>query len=111
MQAGKLKHRITIQRMEQSQNQETGDIIIIWGDLATIWARVVDVSGQEFIQSAATQAKVTTRINIRYRDITAKDRILFRGRLYNIHAVLSDNESGLEYINLMCSEGVNDGGG
>lgn len=36
-------------------------------------------------------------------------RITHRGKVYNIAGVLPDNMSGLEYITLPVSEGVNDG--
>lgn len=110
MQAGKLRHRITLQKPVKTQSPSTGAVINAWKDVAVIWADVVDLSAREFIAAQAAQSEITTRITVRYRDdVTSKHRILFRGRVYNIHGVLADDKSGLEYLTLPCSQGVNDG--
>ncbi|KPB96501.1 Head-tail adaptor protein [Pseudomonas syringae pv. maculicola] len=36
-------------------------------------------------------------------------RALHRGRIYNIHGALPDAKSGLEYLTLPVSEGLNNG--
>jgi len=110
MQAGKLRHRITLQKPGKVQNPDNGEMEVAWLDLATIWADVVPLSAREFVAAQAMQNAVTTRIKIRYRqDISPKYRILFRGKIFNIEGVLPDPDSGLEYITLPCSEGTNDG--
>lgn len=110
MLAGKLRHRVTIQRFtEGAQDPMTGDIVSAWVDLATVWASVEPLSVREFIQSSATQSQVTTRITMRKRDIRAADRILHRSKIYNVTGVLADPVSGLEYVACPCTEGVNDG--
>lgn len=110
MQAGKLRHRITLQKPVKTQSPTTGAVINTWADVANLWADVVDLSARDFVAAQATQSEVTSRITVRYRDdITDKHRILFRGRIYNIHGVLADDKSGLEYLTLPCSQGVNDG--
>lgn len=54
------------------------------------------------------QSEVRGRIVIRYRaSIDATMRIVYRGKYYNILAVLPDAESGIEHLTLMVSEGVN----
>ena len=46
-------------------------------------------------------------MTIRYRDdITHDMRIVYRGKTYNIEAALPDMESGLEWLTLLVSEGV-----
>ncbi|MBN5310471.1 phage head closure protein [Serratia marcescens] len=110
MQAGKLHHRITLQKPVKVQNPETGSVENIWQNLAQLWAEVSPLSAREFVAAQAMQNSVTTRITIRYRqDIEPKYRILFRGKIFNIEGILSDPESGLEYLTLPCSEGVDDG--
>ncbi|HHK7966975.1 TPA: phage head closure protein [Serratia marcescens] len=110
MQAGKLRHRITLQRPGKVQNPDNGEMEDAWLDLTTIWAEVVPLSAREFVAAQAMQNAVTTRITIRYRqDIKPKYRILFRGKIFNIEGILSDPKSGLEYLTLPCSEGVDDG--
>ncbi|SXF83116.1 phage head closure protein [Klebsiella variicola] len=110
MQAGKLRHRVTLQEPVKEQNPTTGAVINTWRDVATIWAEVSPLSAREFIAAQASQGEVTTRITIRYRaGVTRKHRILFRGGVYNIEGVLPDPRSGREYLTLPCSEGANDG--
>jgi hypothetical protein len=36
-------------------------------------------------------------------------RLVHRGKIYNPAGILTDKESGLEYVTLPCSEGVNEG--
>ncbi|WP_318594326.1 phage head closure protein [Enterobacter kobei] len=110
MQAGKLRHRVTIQEPVMVQNSETGAVNKTWLDVATVWAEVSPLSAREFIAAQASQGEITTRITIRFRTgITRKHRILFRGGIYNIEGVLPDPDSGREYLTLPCSEGLNDG--
>ncbi len=110
MQAGKLRHRVTLQEPVKGQNPTTGAVINTWRDVATVWAEVSPSSVREFIAAQSVQGEITTRIVINYRaGITRKHRILFRGGIYNIEGVLPDPKSGLEYLTLPCSEGVNDG--
>lgn len=110
MQAGKLRHRITLQKPVKTQSPTTGAVINSWAEVARLWADVVDLSARDFVAAQAGQSEVTSRITVRYRDdITDKYRILYRGRVYNIHGVLADDKSGFEYLTLPCSQGVNDG--
>lgn len=110
MEAGKLRHRVIIQRLSnEGQDPMTGDIVANWADLKTVWASVEPLSVREFIQAGASQSEVTTRITMRKTDVKAADRILHRGQIFNVTGVLPDPKSGLEYITLPCTEGVNDG--
>ncbi|MFK3708178.1 phage head closure protein [Klebsiella sp. NPDC088457] len=116
MQAGKLRHRVVPQKFISVQDPQTGEIVKNWVNLVQftddngIWAEVYPLSAREFTAAQATQNEITTRITIRRRDdITAKCRILYRGKIYNVEGVLPDPVSGLEYLTLPCSEGVNDG--
>lgn len=110
MQAGKLRHRVALQQPVKTQNPETGSVTNGWEKVAELWAEVVPSSAREFVAAMAVQSQITTRITIRYRDgISGKNRIVYRGKIYNIEGVLPDPVSGREYLTLPCSEGVNDG--
>lgn len=110
MQAGKLRHRITLQKPVKTQSPTTGAVINTWEDVSKLWADVVDLSAREFVAAQAGQSEITSRITIRYReDVTNKHRILYREGIYNIEGVLADDKSGSEYLTLPCSKGVNDG--
>ncbi|EIC82083.1 phage head closure protein [Serratia sp. M24T3] len=110
MQAGKLRHRVLLQIPVNSQDPESGAVTPSWQDVRYLWAEVTPLSVREFIASQAGQSEISARIKIRRRsDITSKHRLIFRSQIYNIEGVLPDPESGLEYLTLPCSEGVNDG--
>lgn len=110
MQVGKLRHRVELQKPVAAQDPESGEVVPSWEYVATLWAEVTPLSVREFIAAQAGQSEISARIKIRRRkDVTAKHRILFRSQIYNIEGVLPDPESGLEYLTLPCSEGVNDG--
>ncbi|MCP1404255.1 SPP1 family predicted phage head-tail adaptor [Achromobacter insolitus] len=107
--SGKLRHRVSIERITRTQDPDTGAIGETWTEVAKVWAAVEPLSAREFVQSAAGQSEVTARITIRTRDIQATDRIIHRGTVYNIRGVLADKDSGLEYITLPVAAGVNEG--
>lgn len=123
LQAGRLRHRISLQRRaalldsngDVQQDPNTGEAFYVWSELAELWAAIEPLSGREFIQSQATQSKVTGRMVIRYYvNINAGMRIVHSNglntRTYNIEAILPDKESGLEYMTILTSEGVNSEG-
>lgn len=123
IEAGRLRHSIRIERYdylrdengEVIQDPRTGETAQQWLEVATVWAAIEPLSAREFIQSAATQSAVTTRIVIRHRDDVDTSMRLVHVRIgrpdviYNIHGVLADVESGLEYQTLPCSQGVGEG--
>lgn len=113
--AGKLRHRLTIQKLQNVADSSgevqdsNGDLVQEWVDVATVWGAIEPVSGREFISAQTEQSKIIARIVIRYRnDIDATMRIFhaYKDAYYNIEGILSDKESGLEYLTLPVSEGV-----
>ncbi len=107
--AGDLRHRVLIQHQVTTRDED-GVQITSWVDVATVWASVEPLSAREFIQSGQTQAAVTARITIRYRaGLMPTMRIVHRGQVFNIAGLLPDKASGLEYITIPVSAGVNDG--
>lgn len=122
--SGRLRHRVRIERLaylldsngDVWQDPDTGETRQDWVPVATVWAAVEPVSAREFMQSQATQAQVTARIVIRYRDgLDASMRLVHvrTGRpevVYNPHGFLADVDSGLEYLTAPCSSGVSTSG-
>ena len=105
MDPGKLRHRITIQRKEQTQNPNTGAMTTTWVTEATVWAALEPLSAREFVAAQAVQSNVSVRITVRHRPgITAAMRILHEGKVYGITGVLADKDSGREYLTLPCAE-------
>lgn len=124
LQAGRLRHRVQIQEYanvldsdgDVIQDPNTGEVARIWSLWKEVWAAIEPLSTREFIQSQATQSEVSARIIIReLPGINAAMRIVHTpiGRssvIYDIHGILRDKETGLEYITMPVSEGVSDSG-
>lgn len=113
--AGKLRHRVTLQAPGLTQDPVTGEMVAGWADWpvagAKHWASIEPLSARDFIAAQANQSEITARIVIRYREgILPTMRIIHRGKVYGIQGVLADADSGLEYLTLLATEGVGDGG-
>lgn len=121
--SGKLRHRVRIERHAEQvdsfgqviQDPSTGQVARSWEEVATVWAAIEPLSAKEFIQSQAVQSQVSARITIRYRTgVDASMRLVHMfngvpGSIYNIAGILADKVSGLEYLTIPVSEGVNEG--
>jgi len=100
---GDLRHRVTIQQLVSSFDEYNAPVET-WQDVATVWAAVEPLSGREYFAAEQVQARVTTRITIRYRaGIEPTMRVLWSGKTYNIRAVI-DTEGRHEELQLMCEE-------
>lgn len=85
MQAGEMRHRIEIQRLVKvvENNITTTE----YRPLKTVWAKANGLYGKERWDEDIYEAERTTIFTIRHiacPDLTVKDRIFFRGQLYNI---------------------------
>lgn len=111
--SARLRQRITLQSQEQSQDSETGDVVITWVDEYTnVPAEVLTGAGREFRDANTTQSETTARITIRWFDVDRIAmyawRILWDGRVYNIYSVETDITARREW-RIRCTDGVNDG--
>lgn len=105
MDFGRLKHRVTLQTFEVIDGPYREET---WVDIGKIWAEIGSVSGKELIASGAELSSVSYKIIIRYRkDVTAKHRIKYDGKIYNIAAVLPNNNRTM--LTLLCEEGLEHG--
>lgn len=103
--AGDLRHRVTIQQLVTTYN-EYNEPVATWSDIATVWAFVEPLSGREYFAAEQIQARVNTRIVIRYRaGIVPAMRVMWGAKVYNIRAVI-DTEGRHEELQLMCEEVV-----
>jgi SPP1 family predicted phage head-tail adaptor len=124
IEAGRLRHRVRIEQLQNLmdshgddyQDPETGELRQEWVEIATVWAAIEPLSAREFIAAQTTQSQIVARIVIRYRDgLDASMRLVHvrTGRpnvVYNIHGLLADVDSGLEYLTMPVSTGVSTSG-
>ena len=100
MQAGRLNRRCTLQAPGTAQD-ELGQPIHGWTDVATLWADIRMKSGLESIKAGAPVSVVQASIRVRYRaGITAGMRVVHNLVAYEIKAVMPD-VGGREYVDLV----------
>ena len=101
MQAGRLNRRCTLQAPATTQD-ELGQPIPGWTDVATVWGDVRMRSGLESIKAGAVVSTVQASVRIRYRTgIHAGMRVLVASVPYEVLAVQPD-VGGREYVDLVC---------
>ena len=101
MQAGRLNSRCTLQAPGTMQD-ELGQPIPGWTDVAPLWADIRMKSGLESIKAGAPVSVVQASIRVRYRaGITAGMRVVHNLVAYEILAVQPD-VGGREYVDLVC---------
>lgn len=101
MQAGRLSRRCIIQQPGTAED-ELGQPIPGWTDVATVWADIRHKSGLEAIKADAPVSTVQASIRIRYRsDVTAGMRVVHNLVPYDIKAVMED-VAGREFVDLAC---------
>lgn len=117
MRAGSLNRRVRIERNGGGQD-EAGQPINGWIEVATVWCNVVMQSGKETMQANAEVGSATASIRIRYRtDIDNGMRAVLlkyvdgqpvEDVVFNILKALP-NVGSREYTDLACSTGENNG--
>lgn len=114
---GELRHRIrfeeyayTLDSNGEVIQDDTGETPKVWTLVRQSWAKIVPASGREFIAAQAIQSKVIARIVVPHQTVNPAWRIVHNGTVYCIEAVLPDADSGLEYLSMPVSTGVNDNG-
>lgn len=108
MRIGKLNRRVSLQKLGPAQDA-AGQSTDEWAEFAKPWANILFVNGKEFATAGSEASSATVSVMLRYRtDVTAAMRIVYRGAIYNILAVLPD-EDDRDHVYLACSTGVNDG--
>lgn len=104
--AGKLRHRVELVKPVYIRDPVSGEQTLSQAR-KKIWADKQSLSARELVAAQAEQSLVRYNITIRYRaDVDDSCWIEHRGLKFDILGVLPDDDSGLEYIKLPCSEGV-----
>jgi len=116
--AGKLRHRVELQRFEYLQDSagdpiqdpDTGELRREWVTYATVFAAIEPLSAREFVASGASVSEMMARLTLRWRsDFLPSDRVNDHGKIYNPRGVLTDVDSGREYMTIPVSQGANEG--
>ena len=106
MQAGKLRHRVTLQRLTGDRGP-AGGVNDAWADIGIRWASVRPLTGREWTAAAAANTQVSHDVMLRHDSLTTtltpRDRLIFESRIFDIQAAIDVEERGRE-IRLMCVE-------
>ena len=105
MRLGKLRHRITIEQVSETQDTD-GSVIETWSSVASAKSSIEPVSGREYFDAQTTQADVTHRIYLRYiAGVIPKMRVKYGARIFDILSVINTRERNVE-LQLMCRENI-----
>lgn len=101
-----MRHRITIKSppVDPTDQDEYGQPVGAWVDVATLWASSEPLIGNEFYSAEAAQSKVEIKFRIRYNaTITDKMRVYFNSIPYEILS-LADIQSRNREMLIYCKK-------
>ena len=80
-----FKHPITIERCNTVKDEDNR-LIEQWSILCSPRAKILWTRGNEYIESYGTNSEVEATFYIRfnYKDITSKDRLIYKNHVYDI---------------------------
>ncbi|RLK45950.1 phage head closure protein [Cupriavidus plantarum] len=108
MDIGQNNRRITLQR-RQAGRKPSGQPVDEWIDVARPWAQILGKNGKSAMAADQEVSTVQYSMRIRYRtDVTAAWRVVVKGAVYDIKAVLPDEE-GREHVDLVVELGASKG--
>lgn len=104
MRAGRLRHRVRLERRTLGSADVYGERLPTWALLDSVWASIESVGATETRRAEQQQIEATHAIRIRYYSgLTAKDRVVFNSRTFEILSVLNVDERNIEML-LVCKE-------
>ncbi len=92
IQAGKLRHRLTIQQRVESRD-EIGGVAFNWSDLVTRFGSIVAAKGSEITSGDQQDGRQSSEIRIRYYDqLDSTMRIIHKTKIFNIVSIIDIDE-------------------
>lgn len=105
MNAGSMRHRITIEKPIISQSA-TGEVTTTWLVIGTVFAGVCPLTGREAIQADQAVSESVIRVRFRYvGGLTTQCRLIHKGRVLEITNLVNVGERSAEY-EVLCREAV-----
>ncbi len=106
MKIGQLRHRLEIQE-QRSVRDEWGNQVSEWFTVATAWAAIEPIRGEEYWAAGAQRGETIHRVTMRYvPGVTPKHRLLFGDRILEIESTLNLEERS-RLLELLCKERLN----
>lgn len=96
MRGGRLRHSIVIQETTESRGAN-GEVLNTWGTFAAVRAEVTPMQGREAFLAGQDLSERIVRFKIRHLSgITAKMRISYDSRIFDIESVIYAEERNRE---------------
>lgn len=106
IQAGRLRHRITINKPVPGTPDSYGGVQNTWQSVGTFWASIESLSGREFEVAKSYAATVSHRIVMRYAPgILPTYQVIYGTRIFNVNGVLNVEERNRQ-LTLFCTEQI-----
>ncbi len=103
--AGNLHHPVELQCCTETRDTY-GAAVRAWATFAETWANIRPASGRERMLAQQVGAEISHNVEMLYRDdLTEKDRIVFRQRVFAIASIV-DVEERRETLLVTCFETV-----
>jgi SPP1 family predicted phage head-tail adaptor len=88
--AGLLDRRVTLERRVEVVDP-SGEVVVSWVPLATVWARVEPLGGRENFGAQQFVATGDLRFTVRWRaDVTPLHRVVYAGVPYDVVSVAEE---------------------
>jgi SPP1 family predicted phage head-tail adaptor len=111
MNPGSLRYRVRIDSLNSTNTDAYGQITKSWTPYCTVWAGIKYLIGKELDSGGREVSINQVKIRIRWReDINPDMRVVHNNVIYDINNVMPDMAHRM-YVDLLCSEGSDDGGG
>ena len=109
--AGELKHRVTIQSYVKGGRDEDGyDLPSEWIDYKKAYAKITPLSTKDLLSAQAADSEITARMKVRYRtglDIDTTMRVVWKGHVFAIDSQgLDDSDTGVEFTTFNLNGGI-----
>jgi SPP1 family predicted phage head-tail adaptor len=100
MNAGKLRHRLTIQYPDY-ENNEIDEQVVSWNDLVTVWGSIEPLRGTTYFAAKQANSTVDGKITIRYQDLKPTYRLTWvdqegNTKVFNIVSIIQTQQKGAE---------------
>jgi SPP1 family predicted phage head-tail adaptor len=101
LQAGQLRHRVTIQAPAPSTNPF--QVADGWTDVLTTWAKVSPATSKEIFQASQQSMQLTHTVTMHYPGkqfkVSAGYRLLFNGRVFELQkGIVNTDERNIELV-------------
>ena len=108
--AGQLNCRVIVKR-PSNELDAYGSVVPEWVEVMTVWAGIQPLTGRELVSARQLASEVSHQLTVRYQPLLADIkqvvgyRACYKGRVFNLHAVLNEDESNV-LLTLLASEGL-----